>query len=183
MRQSVSELIRADHREFERLFDELGDPGRRVLVAPALVALLAAHARAEEAHVYPTLRELTDAGDRVEHSQEEHVEADHLAERLLDVDLLDPEFDELLDRLVEAVRHHLEEEEESVLPALDDIPRERQDTLARGFLDTRARHLCFGTVDLSRQELQTQAANEGIEGANSLNKSELKAEVRSRASD
>ena len=182
MRQNVSELIRADHREFERLFRQLQDPDKRVLQAPTLVALLAAHARAEEEHVYPALRELTDAGDEVEHSQEEHVEADQLAEQLVDLDLQDPEFDQILDKLVKAVRHHLEEEEETVLPALDDIPEGRQDSLARKFLDTRRQHLCFGSIDLTKQELQTQAANEGIDGAGSLTKDALKDEVRSQAS-
>jgi hemerythrin superfamily protein len=182
MRRNVSELIRDDHREFERLFDQLRDPDKRPLQAPMLVALLAAHARAEEAHVYPSLRELTDSGDEVEHSQEEHVEADALAERLVDLDLSDPEFDKILDQLVAAVRHHLEEEEESVLPALDDIPDDHQEALARGFLATRLHHLCFGTIDLTKSELQTQAANEGVAGTSSMTKDELKREVRAQAS-
>lgn len=177
METSVSEFIRADHREMERLFGELKDPAKRRLVAPAVVALLAAHSRAEESEVYPAVRHETDAVDEVTHSQEEHARADQLAARLVNTPLDEAIFEATLKDLVDAVSHHIGEEEEQVLPALDGLSTDRQQRLGHRFLAVRAAHLCAGVVDLSRAELKQQAENEGIAGASSMNKADLKEEV------
>lgn len=177
MTAAVADLIRADHREMERLFAELRSSERRTLVAPTLVALLAAHSRAEESEVYPTVREQTDKADEVAHSQEEHVEADRLAARLVDADLESSDFDKLLGKLVEAVSHHIDEEEETVLPALDKLPTLTQEDLGRSFIRVRGERLMAGTASLSREELETQARNEGIRGASSMTRSELSEQV------
>jgi len=151
---------------------------KRPLKAPVLVALLAAHARAEESEVYPALRREGGASSEVAHSQEEHAEADELAAKLVTMKIGDSAFDDVLGQLVKSVSHHLEEEEETVLPALDRLPVDRQESLAKGFIEVRANHLVAGTTDLSRVELETQARNEGIENVRSMSKSELAEEVR-----
>ena len=89
----VGDLIRDDHREMRRLFTELESRQSRPLAAPMLLALLAAHSRAEESEVYPALRRDTDAVDAVAHSQHEHAEADRLVEELVREDLDDAGFD------------------------------------------------------------------------------------------
>lgn len=170
---TVADLIRTDHREMERLFAELKNPDRRVLVAPTVVALLAAHSRAEESEVYPAVREQTDASDEVVHSQKEHVEADRLAARLVDADIDTDTFDAALEKLVDAVSHHIEEEESDVLPALDELPQQVQVAVGSAFVRVRAEHLMGGTTSMSRVELETQARNEGIDGTSSMSKSEL----------
>ena len=54
MAGEVVDLIMQDHREVERLFDELKDnPDKRPNLLPVLTTLLTAHSRAEEAEVYP----------------------------------------------------------------------------------------------------------------------------------
>lgn len=178
MPNTLSELIRSDHREFRRMFSELRLPATRPLIAPMLVALLGAHARSEEAHVYPALRDRVGAPDAVEHSQEEHVEGDRLAAQLADTPLDDPKFDDILDKLVDSVSHHLEEEEESVLPKLDQLSDADQQSVTESFLKTRAQHLCAGVTDLSKNELRQQAINEGVDQASSMNKEELQESLR-----
>jgi hemerythrin superfamily protein len=170
---TVADLIRTDHREMERLFSELKSPEKRALIAPTIVALLAAHSRAEESEVYPAVREGTGTADEVSHSQKEHVEADQLAARLVDTDLDSDTFEAVLKKLVDAVSHHIEEEESDVLPALDELPKQAQETLASAFLHVRAEHLMAGTTSMTRDELETQARNEGIDGISSMTKSEL----------
>ena len=86
-------------------------------------------------------------------------------------------FGEILGKLVKAVSHHLEEEEETVLPELDKLSEERQSELSRAFLELRA-EILSSTVDLTKAELVQQAANEGIRGAESMSKAELEREVR-----
>jgi hemerythrin superfamily protein len=172
---SPADLIRSDHREMERLFALLETPANRTMVAPVFVALLAAHSRAEESEVYPALR--TDGSEEVAHSQEEHVEADRLAARLVDLDLAEGEFTTTLQKLIEKVSHHIEEEEEKVLPRLDRLPKETRSKLGRAFVRARGEHLTAGTTSFTRDELETQARNEGVEGTRSMTKEQLAAEV------
>ena len=50
--------------------------------------------------------------------------------RLVDTDLDSDTFEAVLKKLVDAVSHHIEEEESDVLPALDELPKKAQETLA-----------------------------------------------------
>src|SRR5690606_507388 len=113
-----------DHREVERLFDELQrHPDKRPLLTPVLASLLIAHSRAEEAEVYPVAKDEAGESEAVPHSQREHAQAERTLARLTEADPQSPEFDRLLSELVEAVDHHVEEEESTVLPGI----RERLD--------------------------------------------------------
>ena len=122
----VVDLIMQDHREVERIFEELkSSPEKRRGLTPLLVTLLTAHSRAEESEVYPVARDEAGVADDVEHSQEEHLMADQLLARLADTDPETPDFESALSELVEAVTHHVEEEENELLPDLKDaISRE-----------------------------------------------------------
>lgn len=124
MERDVVDLIEQDHREVERLFDEMrSNPEQRPLLLPTLTTLLTAHSRAEEAEVYPVARDEAGESEEVAHSQEEHAQAEALLTRLADTDPQSSTFDEVLDELVQAVTHHVEEEETNVLPGM----RERLD--------------------------------------------------------
>ncbi|MGN6251760.1 MAG: hemerythrin domain-containing protein [Marmoricola sp.] len=174
MTTDVVDLILQDHRELERMFDQLSQsPERRAALIPLMTTLLFAHSRAEEGEVYPAARE-AGAREDVEHSQQEHLAADQLAARLGGTDPDSPAFDDVLRELVDAVRHHLEEEEETVLADMREMMSPEQlSELAEAFLTARAHHLGGQQDDLTRAEMQQQAANVGMEGASQLSKKQL----------
>ena len=178
----VVDLIVQDHRELQRMFEELrSDRSKRKALAPVMSTLLFAHIRAEESEVYPRAR-AAGGEDDVEHSQEEHLAADQLAERLTGLDPESDEFGSVLEELVEAVTHHLEEEEESVLPHM----REQMSTddltdLGERFLSARAKHLGEQPDDMTKSQLEQQARNIDLEGASSKSKDELKSELEEHA--
>lgn len=178
----VVDLIVQDHRELQRMFEELrADPSKRKGLAPVMSTLLFAHSRAEESEVYPRARAAGGADD-VEHSQEEHLEADQLAEQLTGLDPESEEFGDVLEELIEAVTHHLEEEEESVLPHM----RERMSAddlseLADRFLAARAEHLGDQPDDMTKGQLEQQARNIDLEGASGMSKQQLKSELEDHA--
>jgi hemerythrin superfamily protein len=178
----VVDLITHDHRELQRMFDELrSDPSTRRTLAPVMSTLLFAHSRAEESEVYPRAR-AAGGEDHVEHSQEEHLAADQLAERLTGLDPDSEEFGEVLEELIEAVTHHLEEEEEDVLPHLRQRMSETELTeLAERFLAARAEHLGDQPDDMTRSQLEQQARNIDLDGASSMSKAELKHELEGHA--
>ncbi|HEY9564701.1 MAG TPA: hemerythrin domain-containing protein [Nocardioides sp.] len=161
MSQDVIDLIMRDHREMERMFEQLkSDPDSRPALVPVLTTLLTAHSRAEESEVYPAAREEAGGAEDVEHSQEEHLLADKLALELGELDPGTSEFDSKLAELIDAVSHHVEEEEETVLPTMrEGLSADRRAELGEAFLSTRQEHLGDQAEDITKDQLRQQAEN------------------------
>lgn len=177
----VVDLIMADHREVERLFEVLQkQPEQRPIAAPTVAALLIAHSRAEEAEVYPVARDEAGETDEVAHSQEEHAEAEQLLERLQNTDPSSSSYEDVLQELIDSVTHHVEEEESNVLPGMRErLSDERRAELGEAFARARAEHLGEKPGEATREELVVQAKNAGIEGASNMTKDELKKRLQS----
>jgi len=182
MDNDVVDLIMNDHRELERIFDELmTQPDKRAGLVPVMVTLLTAHSRAEESEVYPAAKDAGGSED-VEHSQKEHLEADQLAADVAATDHDSPDFPEKLQKLIDAVKHHVGEEESTVLPGMrEHLPADRLDELGRAFLRTRAEHLGDLPEDITKAELEQQAANADVSGASGMTKDELKSTLEDEA--
>jgi hemerythrin superfamily protein len=176
----VVDLIMADHREVERLFEILkSKPDQRAVAFPTLSALLIAHSRAEEAEVYPVARAEAGETDEVAHSQEEHAEAEELLVQLGKLDPMGQEYEPALQKLVDAVTHHVEEEESNVLPGmrerLDDARREE---LGEAFSRSRAEHLGDQPGQATKEELLTQAKNADVDAPTTKTKDQLKGALK-----
>lgn len=184
MDTNVVDLILTDHRELEHLFEQLQtQPEKRPSLVPTMIALLTAHSRAEESEVYPAATEAGIAED-VEHSQKEHLLADQLAADVAAADPTSPDFGEKLTKLIEAVTHHVQEEEATVLPEMRRIlPEERLSSLGEAFLASRAGHLGEMPADITKADLEQQATNADIGGASSMTKSELKSTLAAAAEE
>lgn len=141
----VVEIILADHRWFEEALRELRDVlSDRAAVLADLATVLIAHAEAEEAKVYPTLRKKNAIDEEeVEHSEHEHDEGNAALLALMEVkDTHSEEFDEKEHELSEALSHHLDEEERDVLnPARTAVDKETRDQLGAEFAAERARQI------------------------------------------
>jgi hypothetical protein len=88
----------------------------------------------------------------------------------------------VLDELIEAVTHHLEEEEESVLPHMRErMSEDDLSDLAEKFLAARAEHLGDQPDDMTKGQLEQQARNVDLAGASGMSKEELKSELEDRA--
>lgn len=182
MSADVVDLIMQDHREVERLFDELKDsPEKRPNLLPVLTTLLTAHSRAEEAEVYPVAAAEAGEKEEVSHSQQEHIEADQLLAELAATDPASPDFDKVLQNLIDAVSHHVEEEEAKVLPGMrSNLSDDRRADLGEAFAASRKQHLGEQPGDMTREQLAQQADNADISGTSGLTKEELKKKVESQ---
>lgn len=174
MGESVVDLIMTDHRELERLFDELQQtPEKRTNLVPVMTALLTAHERAEEDEVYPAAR-AEGISEDVEHSQREHLEADQLAEKVVGGDPASEVSEAELNKLIAAIKHHIEEEESTLLPKMrSEMAATRLEELGEAFLTSRAAHLGEQPGERSKVQMRQQAANVGLTGSSSMGKSEL----------
>jgi hemerythrin superfamily protein len=174
MAADVIDLILQDHREIERLFDQLDrHPARRPLLVPILSALLIAHDRAEEEEIYPVARE-AGGTDEITRSQKEHLRAEDLLVKLELADAEDSAFDTVLTELADMVTAHFREEERQVLPAMRERLGEGQmEALAKAFLSSRDKHFGERPRDRRLSDLQQQARNAGLVGFSDLAKNEL----------
>ena len=184
-------LIKNDHRLLEKLFDRLkSGQGDRQAVLVEVAARLAAHSHAEEMKVYPALAEARPGEHgEVEHGAEEHHEAEQMLHRLMAMEPNDPEFESVLTRFVEAVQHHVREEETELLPALERaVDKARLEELGRAFEEICTRELEIAgigagqsTMDTrSRAELYEQAKEAGVPGRSGMTKEELAQALREK---
>ncbi|MGW7069064.1 hemerythrin domain-containing protein [Streptomyces sp. NPDC054855] len=144
----VVELILDDHRRMEELFRAMRSvEAERAEALKKFADLLIAHALAEEAEVYPALRRYRDIdNEEVEHGVEEHEEGNEALLALLEVDDVgSDDWDEKLEKLVEAVTHHTDEEERTILNgARENVAMERREELGTAFTKERDKHLKAG---------------------------------------
>lgn len=94
--------------------------------------------------------------------------------KLTETDPQSPQFDTALQKLVDAVTHHVEEEESTVLPAMTaQLDQARRQKLGAEFADSRAEHMGDRPGQPSKAELELQAANVGLTGASAMDKDQL----------
>jgi len=124
--RDVVDLLTADHREFERIFqqletlrgatDEQSVKRKRELVDEVTIGLVK-HSVAEETQVYPQVEKKIDEQE-AEHSKHEHAEAEETMKRLERMDADDPGFDSAVAELIGEIRHHVQEEESRMFSEL-----------------------------------------------------------------
>ncbi|WP_369193995.1 hemerythrin domain-containing protein [Streptomyces djakartensis] len=157
----VVELILQDHRRMEELFRQMRSvEADREGALHEFSDLLIAHALAEESKVYPALKRYKNIDDdEVEHGEHEHEEGNEALLALLQVDEVgSDEWDEKLEELVEAVTHHADEEERTILNgARENVAMERREELGVAFLQERERQLQSGcgSVDNVRKIVES----------------------------
>jgi DNA phosphorothioation-dependent restriction protein DptG len=157
----VVELILQDHRRMEELFRQMRSvEADREGALREFSDLLIAHALAEESKVYPALKRYKNIDDdEVEHGEHEHEEGNEALLALLQVDEVgSDDWDEKLEELVEAVTHHADEEERTILNgARENVAMERREELGVAFLQERERQLRSGcgSVDNVRKIVES----------------------------
>jgi hemerythrin superfamily protein len=117
-------LLKADHKALEKLFKKFEGLGDRAFttkreVVDQIIEGLSVHAAIEEMHFYPAVREaLPDVEDDVLEGLEEHHIVKWTLSELKDLAPDNERFDAKVTVLIESVRHHVEEEEGEMFPAV-----------------------------------------------------------------
>lgn len=120
-------IIKEDHRYVENLFEdyatlETADIDEKQDLALRIVTELRKHSALEETVLYPALKLEFDEElvKLVEEAYVEHDLAKKLMEEITQMYAEDPQFDAKVMVLKESVLHHVKEEEEKILPAMED---------------------------------------------------------------
>ncbi|MEU3956644.1 hemerythrin domain-containing protein [Streptomyces achromogenes] len=121
---NVIQELTTDHREVEEIFGRFealppGSPERKDLCDQATIELVR-HSVAEEAYLYPAVREHVAGGDALADKElEDHAEAEQIMKDLEGCRADDPELDRLMTRLMSEIRSHVTDEEQNLFPRLE----------------------------------------------------------------
>jgi hemerythrin superfamily protein len=120
---SATQMIRQDHKKVESLFKKFeqtkGAQAKRRLAETAM-AELEVHAALEEEIFYPAVKREVDDGSMVQEAIEEHQTVKQLISELKGMEKADEEFESQFSQLIENVQHHVEEEENEMLPKVEE---------------------------------------------------------------
>lgn len=125
---SITTMIRMDHTHvlaaFHRFKPELSPQRKQALVRHVCLAVQI-HAQLEDEIFYPALREVLAGDETLEKSEPEHDEMRRLMDTLQTLDSEDPSFDQNFMTLMRTVIHHVADEETILLPAAEQMLRDR----------------------------------------------------------
>jgi hemerythrin superfamily protein len=139
------EMLEADHRKVRELFQQyetIRDLGAQQQIAEQIFVELETHAQLEEMVFYPAFEEAADAEGKqlVGEARREHEQVKTLIAELRSLDD-DEQFDDQFRELMDAVEHHVQEEETEMFPMAEELLEERTEELAEEMQDIKARLL------------------------------------------
>ncbi|MET9503425.1 hemerythrin domain-containing protein [Streptomyces sp. NPDC006622] len=120
---NVIDELMTDHREVEELFGRIealpsGHKDRKMYADQVTMELIR-HSVAEEAYLYPAVREHVAGGDALADKElVDHAEAEQIMKDLEGCEADDPQFDRLVGMLMGEIREHVADEEGNLFPRL-----------------------------------------------------------------
>jgi len=185
----VVDLIKMQHRAVDALLEQAqkAEPAEIARLLRQVADMLMPHSEAEESFVYPAIRQYDEREDaEVKDGVAEHHHIEQLLQELLDGDPSGPGYDGKLAAMVAELHHHVEEEEQDLLPILSErASDEEREELGTRFaevtghqLEDEAERRSGGsggsdTEGATRDELYEKAKERDIPGRSSMTKHEL----------
>lgn len=120
----VVTLIKEDHKTLESIFKKLekAEPAEASDLLRQVQELLVPHSKAEEQVVYPAIKKaVPKEGEEIDDGLAEHHHVEETLSQLLSEGADAPGADGLIAAMIGEVRHHVEEEEETILPAYSKV--------------------------------------------------------------
>lgn len=118
----VIEILTHDHREVEKMFDELTgttEPKERRRIVDDITIELVRHSIAEELYLYPAVRRHVPDGDTIADKEiSDHSDVEQILKSLEETDATDADFTTLTERLINDVSEHVRDEEDNLFPRL-----------------------------------------------------------------
>jgi hemerythrin superfamily protein len=118
------EVLKQDHQKVKGLFQEARqgtDRNKRKELFDKIDTELEIHTHIEETIFYPAIEEHEEFKEMVAEALEEHQEAKMLLDELEELGADNHDFSSKLQQLMEAVEHHVEEEEGEMFPKIREV--------------------------------------------------------------
>jgi hemerythrin superfamily protein len=175
----IIDVIKSQHRLVDELLTQAAeDDADTAGLLQQVATLLLPHSQAEEDFVYPAIRaKATDAGEEVQDGVVEHHQIEEMLQNLLRGEPDAPGYDGTLAAITGEPRHHVQEEEEELLPLLakHSTAEEREQIGRRLEAATTATAPTTSAEsdDRTRTELYEQAKQQNVPGRSTMTKPEL----------
>jgi len=119
---AVVEMLKDDHEKVKGLLERFKETEgkEKIEIAKTIIQELEVHADLEERLIYPAIRDEIDADDMMDEAVEEHHLVHVLIAELKKLKPSDERFDAKFNVLGELVKHHVEEEEDEILPQAEE---------------------------------------------------------------
>lgn len=119
--QDAIQLLKADHREVEKMFSEFektNGAATKSKLADQICLALKVHTQIEEEIFYPAAREALTDEEMIDEAVVEHAAAKDLIAEIEAMDVGEDLFDAKVKVLSEQIEHHVQEEEKEMFPKL-----------------------------------------------------------------
>ena len=165
-------VIKEQHRQVDELLEEATHDGvDKAEILHHVHRMLLPHSEAEEDFVYPRIRQLaSEAGEEVVDGAVEHHQVEEMMQNLLRTDPDKPGWDGTLAAIIGELHHHIQEEEEELLPILERLPAAEREELGRRFVEATSGKL---PDHHTKHELYELAREQDIPGRSQMSKDEL----------
>jgi hypothetical protein len=163
-------MIRMDHSHVLTTFHQFeADASPRVKkgLADQVCVAMEIHAQLEEEIFYPALRAVADT-DMVRKSVPEHDEMRRLINQLRKLQPTDAGFDETLYQLMNAVMHHVADEETLLLPAAERVLADQLGELGARMTKRRLQLAAPRTGEIAGSMARSMGAGAVVAGAGAL---------------
>jgi hemerythrin superfamily protein len=201
--EGIVQVLQTEHRAVEDLLEQLATEENEAEATELVRQIkreLMAHSTAEDRVVYSTIEQNEEMAEDIEHSRDEHAGIDEALMQVVEASPGDLDFKEKVKELTECVQHHVNQEENEILPkASRFIDQETSHELALLFkkqkqleietLDETEPDLAGSGADeagdstgvdddMTLEELRVRASELEIEGRSKMSKEELKRAIR-----
>ena len=173
----IIEIIKEQHRQVDELLTRAAEEGSdKAALLQQVAGMLLPHSAAEEDFVYPAIRDAAgEAGDEVADGATEHHQIEEMLQNLLRGDPDDPGFDGTIAAIAGELRHHVQEEEEELLPILEQrLDEQQREQMGRRFAEATSGQLPDAGPDhMSRHDLYEKAKEQQIPGRSKMSRDQL----------
>lgn len=150
--QDIVQLILADHKPLKKLIAIMKDldksSSQRLVAFEEFAPLLLTHVKPEEETLYIYMKDVDDLREDGFEGDVEHMFADQMVEEIKRTDEGEDLWSARVKVLAELVEHHIEEEEEELLPNFKKYSEiEDRLQLGREFLQLKAKYQAMGSDD------------------------------------
>jgi hemerythrin superfamily protein len=126
---NILTLIETDHDKVDMLFQEIqkaNGSNETEQLFEQIYQELSLHSEAEEQTLYSKMQNYPETQKYVEEAKTEHHEAKSLLEQMKKIEVAEADFQTKLQELIEAIKHHVTEEEGEIFQAIRKVMDEEQ---------------------------------------------------------
>jgi hemerythrin superfamily protein len=138
MEKNIYAVLKEEHREVDDLFGKIQESDSEEAIRKIFKKMMRAlllHAKAENHTFYRALEEQAETKELIDHAEDEHDKIEELLHDLHELNAIDANWQKKLEKLHEAVKHHVKEEEEKIfVKAQKILSDEKARTLCEKFL-------------------------------------------------